>query len=248
MEQTQQAMLIIQNTGYAAMTQTAMPTATVNTPTPRATVTPLPTSTPPFTPTVIKTPTATPLPVAVLNANANLRSGPGVVYAVIVSLTSGTKVTVLEKDPDSTWFRVKVDSTGQTGWVSISVVNYNFDIASIAIAEVIPPTPTYAPVGPANTPTTVPGQPTNTPTSVSQSHDNDAHVFVTNYIPGPLTIEIHRPSPFYDKAFVIKSGDTLEIDLPSGTYFYYASAAGYYSGTGTYTFPAGNSSWTWGAD
>ena len=141
-----QTLEAIQNTSSYHMTLTALPSAT-----PRPTKTPVPTQTSTSTP--LPTDTATPVPslTGVLNTNGNLRSGPGVGYTIIVSLTTGTKVEVLEKDPASGWFRVMVVDTGQFGWISIGLLTYDFDISLIPIAEVIPPSPTYAPLEPSAT-------------------------------------------------------------------------------------------------
>jgi hypothetical protein len=225
MEKTQLAFLDIASTDNAAMTQTAMPTATVNTPTPRATATRRPTSTPTFTATATETPTEAPQPVGVLNANANLRTGPGVVYAVVVSLTKGTKITVLEQDPESTWFRIEVDSTGQTGWVSISLVTFDFDVETIPVAEVIPPTPTYAPVEP-----TQPAVPLNF----------DTHIDVTNRLEVAITIYLSGP---YTTSFTVQPGQTLRVDLPSGTYGFTAYAYGYNTLSGSKTWGSGDYTW-----
>ena len=144
---------------------------------------------------------------------------------MVVSLTTGTKVTVLERDPDSTWFRVKVDSTGQTGWISITLVTYDFDVESIAIAEVIPPTPTFAPIEP-----TQPAVPLNFNT----------HIQVTNKLEVPITIYLTGP---YSTSFTVQSRQTLQVDVPSGTYNFTTNAYGYNTLSGTKTWSASN--WTW---
>jgi hypothetical protein len=225
MEKTRLAFLDIASTENAAMTLTAMPTATVNTPTPRPTFTPTLTPTPIPTDTPTVTPTKPLPPTGVLNANGNLRSGPGVAYAVIVSLTQGTKVTVLEKDPDSTWFRVKVDSSGQTGWISINLVTFDFDIDNIAIADVIPPTPTFVPVQ---------------PTQPAAQFNFDAHIDVTNRLDVPITIYL---TGTYTTSFTVQAGETLRVDLPSGTYNFTAYAYGYNALNGTKTWDAGEYTW-----
>jgi hypothetical protein len=227
-EQTQQS---IQETAAAAMTLTAMtltamPTATPRpTATPTHTPTPLPTAT--FTPTPLPTDTPTPdaPPSAVLTANANLRSGPGVAYAVVVSLTSGTTVEVLEQDPQSTWFRVQVEGSDTTGWISMSLVTYDFDINSIPVAEVIPPTPTFAPVVP-----TTPAEPLN----------YDVHIAVTNDLEVAVTVYL---SGTYTTSFTVQSGQTITVDVPSGSYGYTAYAYGYSNLNGSKSWDPGD--WTW---
>jgi hypothetical protein len=214
-----QTLEAIQSTSSYHMTLTALPSAT-----PRPTKTPIPTQTATSTP--LPTDTATPVPplTAILNNNGNLRSGPGVGYTIIVSLTTGTEVEVLEKDPESGWFRVMVVDTGQFGWISIGLLTYDFDIDLIPIAEVIPPTPTYAPVQPT---TSIP--------------DNfDVHIAITNGLDVPITIYL---SGTYTTTITVQSGQTLNVDLPTGSYSYTVYAYGYNSLSGSKSWDAGE--WTW---
>lgn len=210
----QQTLQDIQDTMSAEDTETAMPTAT-----PIDTPTPLPTDTPE------STATPTPAPVATLNANANLRAGPGVVYAVVVSLTLGTEVQVIAKDTDSSWLNVTDEKSGQSGWISVTLVTYTFDLDSIPVADVIPPTPTFAPVVP------------DTPTA---SLAMNVHIAVTDSLEVPVTVYLDGP---YTTSFTVGAGSTITVTIPEGTYSYTASAYGYEDLTGTKSWSAGD--WTW---
>ncbi len=180
-------------------------------------------------PSATPKPTATPeeslQPVGVLNANANLRSGPGVVYSVIVSLTNGTKITALERNPDSTWLRIEVDATGQLGWISKTLVTYEFNVESLPVAQVIPPTPTFAPVEP-----TKPAVPLTF----------DTHIAVTNKLNVSVTVKL---TGSYTTSFTVQPGQTIQVDVPAGTYGFSAYAYGFSTLTGSKTWGAGEYTW-----
>ena len=59
--------------------------------------------------------------------SANLREGPGVSYAVITSLAGGSLLTVLERTETGDWCRVQVNDSGETGWISITVIDLSSD-------------------------------------------------------------------------------------------------------------------------
>ncbi len=112
--------------------------------------------------------------------NLNFRSGPGTVYdPPIRKLSSGTRLTPLSRSPDGQWLEVKVQQTGETGWVSASAsyVSCNVDVAALSVGTV-PPTPTPQPTAtatptptPSPTPTTPPFAVTNVTAQVSpESH------------------------------------------------------------------------------
>jgi serine/threonine protein kinase len=125
-------------------TPTATPTETF-TPTPTETPTETPTAT--FTPTPTETPTATPTPVPAINegralrgvirspSSVRVRRGPSTQYDTLISIPSGTRVTVLaqkglsnENDPlrdEGYWLNIAVSqSDGNViyGWVASNLV------------------------------------------------------------------------------------------------------------------------------
>jgi hypothetical protein len=189
------------------------------------TLQPQPTATRRTTSTPTSPPSEEPAAVGTVKSNANLRSGPGVAYAVIVSLPKGTAITVLESNQDSTWFRVEVVSSGKTGWLSAQLVTYAFDVDSIPVARVIPPTPTYAPVEPTQPPVLL---------------NFDTHIAVTNKLEVAITVYLTGP---YKTSFTVQSGQTIQVDVPSGTYSFSAYAYGYNTLTGSKTWNAGEYDW-----
>ncbi|MBN1137766.1 MAG: protein kinase [Anaerolineae bacterium] len=127
-------------------------------PTPRATQparVPAPTE-PPLAPTATPRPTRTraPSPAAtaapawgarVRGEAVNLRAGPGTNYPVIAVLKQGTRLTAFERTANSDWFTVEVNDTGQKGWISITVVDMEFDPADLPIVQETPPPPEPTP-------------------------------------------------------------------------------------------------------
>lgn len=91
------------------VTDTPIPTATLE---PTATKTPTevpPTETPP--------PTATPLPpIATTRIIVNVRAGPGAGFTLIGKLQRGVSKDILGKSPDSQWFQI--DYEGALGWIA----------------------------------------------------------------------------------------------------------------------------------
>jgi uncharacterized protein YgiM (DUF1202 family) len=47
----------------------------------------------------------------------NVRNGPSPRYNVILKLTRGTRVEILQ-DPGNGWVKLKVEDTGRIGWMA----------------------------------------------------------------------------------------------------------------------------------
>lgn len=147
---------------------------TYNTPPPGGTdslsPTTLPTTVTPepvFTPTNLPLPTAitsevTAVPVSaqctVTSSRLNVRTGPGTAYPTIGDQQrQGARLTGFERNQNSSWLHIQVPSNDRTGWVSASLVSCDILIASLPIAENLPPPPTSPPV--AAVATAVPPRP-----------------------------------------------------------------------------------------
>ncbi|RMG96255.1 MAG: hypothetical protein D6706_10555 [Chloroflexi bacterium] len=79
---------------------------------------------------------------AVVNTNANVRTGPGLGYGLIAGgASAGTKVSLLGRNSDASWFNIRLPD-GQEGWIfaSLVTVNPNVDITALEVVEVEPPT------------------------------------------------------------------------------------------------------------
>ena len=98
----------------------------------------------PTTSTTNETATVTPTqctPSAVANTNANVRSGPGTVYAIVDAVTAGTSLSITGKNADGTWWYIAYPSaSGGYAWIAGSVVTASCVPASLAVIAA-PPTP-----------------------------------------------------------------------------------------------------------
>jgi HlyD family secretion protein len=109
-------LLASQTNSIATPAPTARPPITLN---PTATMIPVK---PEATPTVAPPPTATEAPPSaqaeVITWGLNVRSGPGINYPVIATLTQGDTVPVVEVEPNSGWLQVRLLPGEKTGWIS----------------------------------------------------------------------------------------------------------------------------------
>ncbi|NTV99928.1 MAG: SH3 domain-containing protein [Oscillochloris sp.] len=88
-------------------------------------VTPRPTAPPTRTPTGV--PTITPvLPSARILDPVNMRSGPGLDFAIIAVIDAGSRITLSGRQGE--WYAVRTDD-GLEGWMSQSVINVDSSIA-----------------------------------------------------------------------------------------------------------------------
>ncbi len=187
-----------------SLTSTPTPTVTRSptaTPTFTSTATPTATATPSSTATATETPTITaetavenaPQPGDVLGA-ANVRSGPGTVYAIVASVRPGDTVTVLARDAGGEWYNVEL-ADGTRGWLSAQFVNPS--ATDIPLAATIPPTPrsTNTPI-PAATPTLPPVVITPTPGGGGGSTPLPGNTPTSPPLPSPTwTPPVELPSP-----------------------------------------------------
>jgi hypothetical protein len=151
-------------------TSTAIvPLTDIATLTPTATVTPMPTSTTPATPTdtpspeptttpteAPPTPSPTPsLPTVRVEVDLNVRAGPGTGYDRVGLLTAGSKVTIIGRNDDYSWWQIAYpEAPGDIGWIAAAygTATNTEDVALVAI----PPTPTPAEPTPTPIPTVPP--------------------------------------------------------------------------------------------
>ena len=86
-------------------------------------------------------------PVLIAHNPANVRTGPGVAYDLLVRLAAGQKVTVTGRNADGTWLAIPcpTDNPPLNGWVSAAVVTVEGDIGRVPVISVSPlvPMPRY---------------------------------------------------------------------------------------------------------
>ncbi len=91
---------------------------------------------------------------AINSGRLNVRTGPGITFAVVTSLAYNTQVTLIGKASSGTWVQIRI-SDGRVGWVNSlylrSYADYNllpitFDTSIITPPQTVPP-----PSGPPGT-------------------------------------------------------------------------------------------------
>lgn len=78
---------------------------------------------------------------AVVNTNANVRTGPGLSYGTIAGgASAGTAVNLIGRASDNSWFQVVLPD-GQEGWIfnTLLTINSSFDVAGLEVVEVESP-------------------------------------------------------------------------------------------------------------
>ena len=95
---------------------------------------------------VVAAPTLTPAAIVATGA-LNVRTGPGVVYDVLTAVSYGHSMTLLGRNANGSWAKMKLPS-GQEGWVNTSLITANVAISSLAIVETPAPAQPPLPVAP----------------------------------------------------------------------------------------------------
>ena len=127
--------------GEATATQTTTATLTS---TPEPTSTPLPSPTP-----VSPTPAYT----SIVKIDTFCRQGPGDSFPGSSNLTTGETVTLIGRNPETTWWLVQKDDGTQICWAPAEAILLEGEIMGVAIMSALP-TPTYAFLAqPLSTPT-----------------------------------------------------------------------------------------------
>lgn len=127
------------------------------------------TATPTGTPPTVVPATATHTAVPPVNATAvintgklNVRSGPGIEFAILTSVNNGATVNLLARNPEGTWALIRT-SQAVDGWVNVKYIIPNVPIASLpVVGTAVTVTP-----GPAATVTPGPAAPTAVPGAAS---------------------------------------------------------------------------------
>ena len=101
----------------------------------------LPSAASPLIPAV--TPAAPPAGTATVTAgHLNVRRGDGVAYQIIASLNLGQQVTLIGRNANHTWAKVRL-ANGQEGWVNASYLNVAAGIGSLPLAAASAPPSTH---------------------------------------------------------------------------------------------------------
>jgi hypothetical protein len=169
------------------------------------------------------TPTATPNPVAVVNTETAIRSGPGTNYTWLATATVDMELLVIGRKSDCSWL-VVILPDGKQGWINADFITYSMPCESFDIAS-IPPTPTLKPAIP----------PTATPCA-----GETVPIVIKNDTGGQVTLYLNGPCSY---TFSISPGNTT-INILPGNYSYTAYGCGGATLSGSKTLKAGDE-WTW---
>lgn len=92
---------------------------------------------------VAQTTTETTTAIITASTRVNLRGGPGVTYLILAKLEPGSEVSILTTNSAEGWTRVRVTSTGRTGWVANDLLQPSNSVArSTNASSSLLPTPT----------------------------------------------------------------------------------------------------------
>lgn len=119
----------------ATATQTPLPTATAS-PTASPTLTPTMTPTMPATasPTATAAPTLGPSPVArIIEAQVNLRGGPGLNYGVVEVVEKGRTFSVVGRNATGGWWQVCCTQNGASSWVASALVQLEGTLLDVPV-------------------------------------------------------------------------------------------------------------------
>ncbi len=70
----------------------------------------------------------------VTTGNLNIRTGPGASFATITSVPYGTTLTLVGRNADGTWVKVRT-SSGQEGWANASYLTTSVPVSSLPIVD-----------------------------------------------------------------------------------------------------------------
>ena len=84
---------------------------------------------------------------AVATGSLNVRSGPGIEYAITDTINYGVNVQLLGRNNSSTWVKIRL-ANGHEGWVNAALITLNVSIGSL---PVVTTTASTAPTAVVNT-------------------------------------------------------------------------------------------------
>ncbi|MFN8441967.1 MAG: hypothetical protein U0175_14400 [Caldilineaceae bacterium] len=106
-------------------------------------------------------------------ARLNLRSGPGIGFAIIGKADAGSEWRAVGRSPQSDWVQIADFNSDELFWAATAYITLSAPVAQLAIPANLPPTPTPQPVVLLPTPTSLDGI-TLTATSTPASSSNGA--------------------------------------------------------------------------
>lgn len=120
----------------------------------------------------------------------NVRSGPGLDFAIVGQLAPGVIAPVMARLPDSSWYQINLN--GLIGWVSATVVIAGGNCTTVTVATLAPPA---TPTGTLTTTTTATSTATVTATS-TLSNTATATPTATATSSSPVTLNFALPAVY----------------------------------------------------
>ena len=144
--------------------------------------------------------------IAVVNQDANVRTGPGTDHAVAYWLTAGAEVTVVGRNADGDWLRIKHDN--RPGWIFTTLTDIAAEGAAELPADAPPVEPAPDPVAAEPTPESEP-----MPEMVAPTPEPTPAVLdrVTATVTG-IVVNLRRgPGTDHPTHGQVRSGDQLQV-------------------------------------
>ena len=118
---------------------------------------------PPMATRVLTTPTPS-VVTATTTDNVRVRAGPGTKFGVLATIASGTTITAVGRNADSSWIQIQQPGKTDLGWVSAQFVTINGEVNSLLVVQSQPTAaPTKSQASPTKKPTMAKPTPTETP-------------------------------------------------------------------------------------
>lgn len=146
----------------------------------------------------------------VISPVINMRTGPGVEFGIVGTLSQGQYVTLLGRNATGTW--LKIMANGTEGWVNSANIASSVAISGLPVAATTAVPATAVPTSSAPTATAKPGvtatpsTPTKTSTPVSTAVPSNTAVVTT----GRLNVR-SGPGAGYTIVAVLTQGDTVTL-------------------------------------
>ncbi len=145
----------------------------------------------------------------VVTGQLNVRSGPGLEYGVVTTVSQGNVVNLLGRNADSTWAYIQT-ATALIGWVNASSEYINPSVAISSLPVVIPTTPTATPTGTILPTTTATATTTPPPTATATATKPPTTGATATIATGALNVR-SGPSLAYSPITAVYQGNVVSL-------------------------------------
>jgi hypothetical protein len=160
----------------------------------------------------------------IIGDSVNIRTGPGLGYAVITSFPSGKELQIVGKNENCSWLLINLPNKG-TGWIKVDLLNHSVKCSQLLIYTVAIPLPTDLNM---------------TPTPIN-CYENLVQVTIVNNTNKDVTLTLRGSCEY---SYTIHVGKT-PISIVPGNYLYVVWAGcGNFVIDGYHQFED-DQEWTW---